>query len=815
MPVLLFAMLGTGRATDKYWMGGSNWWDYACWDPHGQPMNGDNVYLTQIVANDYTVYYRNSVYPSAVLNTFRIDATETGSITFNQGYGGYSHPLIANNEYVGYSGSGTYIQSSGTNTVKNGLYMSYYSGSEGTYELSGTGYLSSNNEYIGHYDTATFIQTGGKNEVAESLYLGRYFDIFNGVGKGIYELSGTGSLSAKDEYIGFNSIGIFIQMGGTNEVANTLYLGSNHFIVGAIGTYELSKTGSLSANEEIIGNSGRGTFTQNGGTNTVTNDLYLGKNSGSEGTYNLNGGSLDVQRNIEGGAGTSIINIDGGTLSDNWAGINVDNFNVGYGSGSNGAFAMSGKNLTAMNEYIGYDGSGIFTQTGGTNNPAFLTLGFNSSGVGTYELGGTGELAANSEIIGDEGAGAFTQTGGFNELINILYLGNQSGSNGTYELGGTGSLSADYEIIGNSGRGIFTQNGGTNTVTNDLYLGKNSGGKGTYNLHGGILDVKGNITGGDGASTLNIDGGNLSKNWLSIGTDYFNVGYSYGSNVIFSLSDKNISAVEEHIGYEGTGTIRQMNGSNEVTYLHLGYNYKAKGTYKLSGTGSLSADYEYIGNSGVGVFTQTGGTHEVTNNIYIAYNSGSTGTYDLQGGTLTAGSIINNGTFNYSGGTLEADITNNPAGTVSLSGAGTREVQGDIINKGTFTVSNTTAIFGGDFTNTGIYISDPSSNYFNTLTVEAEGYLLGGLGDNFFIETDFINNSAQETLWDTDDALLGFTGEGLHEFYLAGEDLGADILGYTDNFAWGTLNVEGNLNLFDGNATEGGAQYLSVLDGAV
>lgn len=52
---------------------------------------------------------------------------------------------------------------------------------------------------------------------------------------------------------------------------------------------------------------------------------------------------------------------------------------------------------------------------------------------------------------------------------------------------------------------------------------------------------------------------------------------------------------------------------------------------------------------------------------------------------------------------------------------------------------------------------------------------------------------------------MGFTGAGSHEYYLEGEDLGANISGYPDNFAWDTLTVEVDLNIFDDNSTEGSA----------
>ena len=45
---------------------------------------------------------------------------------------------------------------------------------------------------------------------------------------------------------------------------------------------------------EYVGYSGSGTFTQTGGTHTLTADLKLGANAGGDGTYALSGGALDV-----------------------------------------------------------------------------------------------------------------------------------------------------------------------------------------------------------------------------------------------------------------------------------------------------------------------------------------------------------------------------------------------------------------------------------------------------------------------------------------------------------------------------------------
>ena len=58
----------------------------------------------------------------------------------------------------------------------------------------------------------------------------------------------------------------------------------------------------------------------------------------------------------------------------------------------------------------------------------------------------------------------------------------------------------------------------------------------------------------------------------------------------------------------------QSGGTNSVAgYLYLGYNAGSSGTYNLSGSGLLSAGYsEYIGYSGSGSFTQSGGTNSAS-----------------------------------------------------------------------------------------------------------------------------------------------------------------------------------------------------------
>ena len=104
-----------------------------------------------------------------------------------------------------------------------------------------------------------------------------------------------------DEFVGSGGTGSFVQTGGTNAIntsSNSLYLGYNS---GDIGSYVLNGSGFLTANTEYVGFQGSGTFTQSGGTNSLSGSLTLAQSAGSSGTYNLNGGLLTLAGLTQGG----------------------------------------------------------------------------------------------------------------------------------------------------------------------------------------------------------------------------------------------------------------------------------------------------------------------------------------------------------------------------------------------------------------------------------------------------------------------------------------------------------------------------------
>lgn len=135
------------------------------------------------------------------------------------------------------------------------------------------------------------------------------------------------------------------------------------------------------------------------------------------------------------------------------------NLYLGYTFNSLGIYYLSGTGtLSAWHERIGYKGIGQFFQSGGSNTVQGLTLGFESGSQGTYELSG-GQLSTGTLRVGRKGEGAFTHSAGTNTVDQTLTVGYAEGSQGTYDLRSDGNhhpeLWARKQIIGDAGTGTF------------------------------------------------------------------------------------------------------------------------------------------------------------------------------------------------------------------------------------------------------------------------------------------------------------------------------------------------------------------------
>jgi hypothetical protein len=131
-------------------------------------------------------------------------------------------------------------------------------------------------------------------------------------------------LQSQTETVGLTGLAVFSQSGGTNTVTNTLTLGdqTGSSDLRGYGTYVLSGAGSLSANNETVGNSGIGAFTQSGGFNILGGSLIVGNSPTGSGTYDLSGGSLSATVQQIGNSGIGAFTQSGGaptsTVDSSW-----------------------------------------------------------------------------------------------------------------------------------------------------------------------------------------------------------------------------------------------------------------------------------------------------------------------------------------------------------------------------------------------------------------------------------------------------------------------------------------------------------------
>ncbi|HUB24887.1 MAG TPA: PEP-CTERM sorting domain-containing protein, partial [Tepidisphaeraceae bacterium] len=223
------------------------------------------------------------------------------------------------------------------------------------------------------------------------------------------------SVGTLTEYVGFNTIGLYNQSGGSNTFG-VLGLGENS---GSTGTYVLSGSASISGAGEVIGDfSAPGVFVQSGGTN----------------------------------------NLD-------FAGEYVD---LGLNTQSTGTYFLIAGSLTSGVESVGYSGMGDFNQTGGTNTmgaAGTLYVGQNSTATGTYLLSGTASLSVGNEYVGSSGVGTFNQSGGRNTIAGTFSIG----SLGRYNLTG-GTLTVMGGGIVNAGGSLIIQSAGQLNLADSTLL---------------------------------------------------------------------------------------------------------------------------------------------------------------------------------------------------------------------------------------------------------------------------------------------------------------------------------------------------------
>ncbi|MDP6544104.1 MAG: PEP-CTERM sorting domain-containing protein [Phycisphaerae bacterium] len=430
--------------------------------------------------------------------------------------------------------------------------------------------------------------------------------------------------TADNLYVGHSQTGAIRHEASAASISQNLYLGYN---AGSSGSYELTGSGQLDTDVLAVGESGAGTFTQRGGTVANVATLRLAKQVGSEGTYNLQGGRLIVER-IEQGAGSARFN---------WTGGELDASRVFLSSLTNeGGVLSSGIDGAIGNMKI----EGNYIQT---------SMGAVEFDIAGYIMGGEYDVIAASGDIALDGFVMvhIPAASGFSPQLNDTFdvmVGNSL--SGQYSLSAAslgGGLVFSSEIIGASVlrltvvQGVALDQAG---VEDPVYVpDQQTGPTGsqtvdTVNIGDqGQLDMPdtGELTANDGITIES--GGTLDGGGGTVNADISNGGTIDGSGgtLIGDLNNSGTINSEDgtHIGdLTNSGTVNTAGGVHEGDILN-----ESSGVLNCSGgvqTGAI-INYGQMNSSGSGVFTGT----------IINYGTiQSTG-----GGTSYGGTLINYGSI--------------------------------------------------------------------------------------------------------------------------------------------------------------------------
>jgi hypothetical protein len=590
--------------------------------------------------------------------------------------------------------------------------------------------LASVNETVADFGSAEHVQSGGTNTVSGTLSLNS---------GGTYRL-GNGTLNANTIQLTFG--GVLNSTGEGTLNFNTVNLADNA-LFSVTGNLNVGTLNNANANF----NQASGTF--NSAQTTVSGALVLGLSAGANGTYQQDGGNVNAATEAVGLAGVGTFIQNGGTNTVGPAGgltgifdpntnsnFDLDNgaLYVGTNAGGVGTYDLAGGTLNA--DTINVRANGLFLFSGGTAN--FNTFELDDTATvltGGNLLIGTA-TSPNSSFVQEAGA---TNTA-FNSVGGALVLGVSSLTDGSFQLNG-GSLDAATEVVGLAGSGIFVQNGGTNSIgpaggtTNvfdptsgitwtpsngALYLGSGAGGVGQYFLNGGTLDASSIIV--RRFSILDLAGGTAN-----FGTFELDDG-----GAVLALGNELIGTVTSPISTFGQLAGPGNSAENSVAgALVLGVSSGTNGTYQLDG-GTITAETELVGLAGTGTFIQTGGTNT------IGPAGGTTGVFDPNtgltwspsNGALYVGSSAGGtGSYFLQGGELDADaVIVRPGGVFALEGGSLNANSLEVDAQSTFSQTSGTATVAGNTANAGSFSVLNGTTYNTTGSFTTSGSVTVGAG---------------------------------------------------------------------------------------
>jgi autotransporter-associated beta strand protein/T5SS/PEP-CTERM-associated repeat protein len=404
-------------------------------------------------------------------------------------------------------------------------------------------------------------------------------------------------------------------------------------------------------------------------------------------------GSLYVATNWSGGtvpqSFDSIIITNGGTVqSDNTA--DVANTSIGGGS----TYAVLPGILsyfTPDNVYLGTFGSGTLTVGSQAEMAAAadLYVGYASNATGVVTADG-GYLSPFTTYIGYDGSGTMTLENGSTLQSTFGYVGYSAGSTGLVQMDSSTwkaeSGGAPLDItVGRQGNGEVRA---TNSILSaqNFVLGDSAGATGTVSANGGTITVANETQVGNGGT------GNLNlSNSATMNTYGLTVGVLSNSTGRLSVADSSLTSSQSILlGLSGAGTLTTDGASIKAPQIFIARNSGSTGTALVSGGLTELTGELHVGAEGNGTFTLQGAGTLTTDKGNMGFAAGSKGTANILNGTWSNKQAIfvgvsGEGTLNI--GTQGSIHSESGFISQNASGAGAVNITG-----GSWTMTNTLAV---------------------------------------------------------------------------------------------------------------------------
>lgn len=462
-----------------------------------------------------------------------------------------------------------------------------------------------------------------------------------------------------------------------------------------------------------------------GGALSVTTggDFWLG--DGANGVINLiSGGSISTDREVRvgiGGSSTSSLIQTGGSLTHTTGEFRVGAFDA------SGTYNISGGTAQINTLKVGYagQGNGQVTISGAGTNVTLngeTSVAWDALSSGTLTVEG-GTVVANNRLRigvagGDPGDGSrsasYLQTGGTVTVNEGIDIGGNTPAAVASTVGiSSGVLETTQSVdVGHagSGSGVLNVSGDADFRPASLFVSRTATSTGTVNLSGGATTLAGEFTVGENSAATSTAAVNISGDAfleapnfrirngivtqssidsfvdIPAGGELF-VGIATGASAVtqYNLSGGDLvvgNRLRIGVGTAGSTLFNQTGGSVDVTgRLDLVENGGASNTYQISAGSLMTSAQGFIGAYGSGTATfDVSGTADVDfgGNMEIGRES-TTATVNLTGGSVSAAQVYL--------GAGSGSSALNLSSTAELVATSFR------LKHGTFTQSDSTSLF--------------------------------------------------------------------------------------------------------------------------